>query len=137
MHQPSSCKAFLLCMKANIIRNLTLHALFKFWPVEWKEMLYEYYPSASPCLKPCFFFLRPDLCVVILIISCLFSERLFWRMVLQSSTDLGWGPFLLRCSLLGQRSRNVKIIACGDLSSPTVGVLYFAKITKDFLLSIP
>ena len=50
-----SYKAFLLCMKANIIRNLTLHALFKFWPVEWKEMLYEYFPSASPCLKPWFF----------------------------------------------------------------------------------
>ena len=39
-------------------------------------------------------------------------------------------PFLLRRSLLGQRSKNVKITACGDLSSPTVGVLSFAKTLK-------
>ena len=40
------------------------------------------------------------------------------------------GPFLLRRSLLGQRPKNVKITACGDLSSPTVGVLSFAKTLK-------
>ena len=56
--------------------------------------------------------LQPDVCLLIIIICCLFLERLLWRMVLQSSTDLGRRPFLLRHSL----SRGSRIQKCENHS---------------------